>query len=273
LFGWNFEPKPAYFAVRDALEGNPVAYPVTPTPRPTTREVISTCVAQLAGAASSPGSSVAAVQDDFNNPAYDASFDRAKWRLSDGLLPSPIAQQQDGVLVLGNAGDLVGLAAGLTVRLYDGRTLDQPMYIEADLALCPNSSAGGVNIAIRTINFEPGSWMATCGPSLFSAETKLGCSNFLWAGQMEDQYETPSQIVEPGTWHRLRIEADPATLTIRYFIDGAAAGSHSLTNAEKFTTAQFLATRFQFVLSMWKLSADSPLLSLVDNVRIGLITP
>jgi len=182
-------------------------------------------------------------------------------------------QLREEVLVLGNAGDLPGNAAGLTVQAYDGIILDQPMYIEADLAICPNSSAGGVNIAIHTINFEPGSWMSTCGPTLFSAKTQVSCSDFLWAGQMEDQFETPSQIVEPGTWHRLRIEADPATLTIRYFIDGAAAGSHSLTNAEKFTAAQFLATRFQFALGMWKLSIDSPLLGLVDNVRIGLIAP
>jgi len=271
MFDRDFDPKPAYLAVRDALEGIPLENPVTPTSRPTTQEAISTCIAQLAGAVRQAGSDDSDMNDDFANPAYDGSFDRVKWKLSGGLLPNPIAQQQDGMLVIGNAGDPTGAAAGLTVRAYDNFTLDQPVFLEADLALCPNSSAGGVNMAINTINFEPGSWMAGCDITHLSSETWGGCTDFLWSQQtqqVEDQFETPNQPVEPGTWHKVRTEIDPATMTITYYLDGLVIGSHVPEDAETLRE-----TRLQLVLSMWKPSADGPLLAVVDNVRIGSIAP
>jgi endo-1,4-beta-xylanase len=268
IFDRDFNPKPAYYAMRDALQGIPSSSPTTPTPRPTTQEAISNCVAQLAGAPRGEDPGGADIRDDFGNPVYDGFFNTAIWRQSGGLLPNSIAQQQEGVLVFGNAGDLTGLAAGLTVRAFDGIPLDQPISFEADLALCSDSSSGGVNIGVDSVGFEPGSWMADCNITFVSGETRGSCEDFLWTQQVEHAFETPRQPLGLGTWHSVRIDLDPATMSLTYTIDGQVVGTHVPEDGEALRAAMF-----QLVIGMWKPSADSPLLALVDNVRIGSVVP
>ena len=76
-------------------------------------------------------------------------------------------------------------------------------------------------------------------------------------------YATPIQLVDPGVFHRVRFEADPATMTFTYYIDGVNVGSHVLENPEVLS-----GVKFHIELATWKEGISIPLMGLFDNVII-----
>jgi len=261
-----FNPKPAYFAVSEALQGIPAMNPYTLPARPSTSELISACLA-LAGSAPPPGSGDPPY-DDFEAAAYDGRYNGTKWQLT-GSFPNPIARQQGGMLVIGTESDLVGSAAGIVARNYASFLLDRPKFFEADLALCPNPSAGDIHISLNAFGLESGGfWMSACGSDHLSSRTWGGCGDFLWVQEQQDPFASEELPSDLGAWHRMRIEIDPATMTITYSIDGEVIGSHVSAFGDVLRSSPL-----QFNVSMWKTSAEYPFLGLVDNVRIGQSPP
>jgi hypothetical protein len=264
MFDRDFNPKLAYFAVSDALQGIAPSNTATPTPRPTTEEFIDACVAQLAPSAPLANSNDPDSYDTFDNPAYDGLFNHSKWKPQISL-PETIIKQKGGVLVLSNASYQSGPMA---LSMPTNQPIDQPTFLEAKLALCTDSATGSISIGIQSPGLDIGSWLASCAIEHRSNLTWEYCGDFLWAQQMEHQFQTPQQSIAPSTWHTFRIEVDPATMTYNYYIDGALVNSHIPVDAERLKTASF-----QFTVSAWKPGADYPLVGLVDNVRFGNYQP
>ncbi len=76
-------------------------------------------------------------------------------------------------------------------------------------------------------------------------------------------YSTEQQSFEYGSWHTFRIEIEPATMTITYYIDGQMVGSHVPVDAEQLKKANF-----SLDIGIWAPSAGA-LTGSVDDVRIG----
>ena len=92
----------------------------------------------------------------------------------------------------------------------------------------------------------------------------MNCRDSLWPQQTDHSHETPGQLVELGTWHTVRIEVDPNSMTITYYIDGLVVDSYVPFDAEKLRGA-----KFQFVVGTWKTTAEGTMTGFIDNVRIG----
>jgi len=190
--------------------------------------------------------------DDFEDPANDGAFDPEKWRLT-GSSPDPKANQLNGNLTIVNAGDEPSGDVTLTASWYDGITLDVPMFIEADLALPPDSAPGAVDIGITASDPAMGTWLALCGIGRVGSQFTGNCTDFVWPEQTGHSFETPEQSFEPGSWHTFRIEVDPTSMTITYTIDGVVVGRHVPADAGPLGNA-----KFQFSLGTWKSSVNNP---------------
>jgi hypothetical protein len=84
---------------------------------------------------------------------------------------------------------------------------------------------------------------------------------------LEDKIENLFEaLLPPANPNALRIEIDPATMIITYFIDGAVVGRHKPSDAD-----ELQAKPFHFNINIWKSGVDSPVVGLVDNIRIGHI--
>jgi endo-1,4-beta-xylanase len=257
LFDRDFIPKPAYYAVSDALAGIPST--TTPIAVEQGQELVTPPPPTLEPQAA------LTLYDDFENPSYNGAFDPAKWRRSGASATSQIIQQ-DSVLTMIDASNMNSGATDLVARAYDGIPLDVPTFIEANLAVAYDSAPGTVGIKITSSNPEGGTWIAGCGIERYSSRFRGNCSDFIWSQQISHSFETPSQEFELGSWHTVRVELDPASMTITYFIDGVVVGSHVIEDAVWLENA-----RFQFSIGTWKSSIYYPLTGIISFVSIGQI--
>ena len=70
--------------------------------------------------------------------------------------------------------------------------------------------------------------------------------------------------MEPGTWHTVRIDVDPATATFIYSLDGRVEGTFVPPNAEALKTAQFALK-----LGVWHDETAGGVVGQIDEVRVG----
>lgn len=75
-----------------------------------------------------------------------------------------IIRRPDGLLAIANGIDPTG-AADLAARVLDGMPLDRPMILEANLALCPASSAGDIHIGLDSVGLPAGIGLRLAIPS------------------------------------------------------------------------------------------------------------
>jgi len=264
MFDRDFNPKPAYFAVSDTLAGR--AYVALPTgPAQTSGTPPAPSPTPIPEPTRTPSPQIVLnTYDDFNNPAKDGSFDRQKWKLT-GSSPSPAVEQRNGILTLADEGDHFG-DISLVARSYDGFVLKSPMFLEANLAMATDSAYGSVNIHLSAIGLKEGIWFGGCTIERYSSQFRGNCSDIVWPQREGHSYETPLQSFKPGSWHTVRIEVEPATMTISYSIDGVVVGSHVPADADALRKA-----RFQVLVGTWKPNVASPVIGLIDFVSIGQI--
>ena len=78
------------------------------------------------------------------------------------------------------------------------------------------------------------------------------------------EYITPSVSGVLDTWHTARIEADPSTANLRFYLDGSLMGSYTPTDAAALRTANDLRPK----VGVWNDGPDTYLTRYVDDVRI-----
>jgi predicted Ser/Thr protein kinase len=204
------------------------------------------------------------VYDDFNDPAYGGSFNQDQWIYwSDP--PNQIVQQ-DGILVVTQEGKKPGDSTGLAAHKYDNVQLNVPTFFEAKLMLGPVQHAGNVQLQLYADwPRDEEDWFSECSIS-FSGDQELpwaSCYDSPGLAQDGHEYSASMKIVDYGTWHRVRIEVDPATMMFTYYIDGEMVGSHVAVDAEELKGA-----RFTLGVGVWS-SSSEVLTGYIDDVRIG----
>ena len=88
-----------------------------------------------------------------------------------------------------------------------------------------------------------------------------------WLGCYGDLGFNPEGLpVKPGTWHTVRIDVDPATMTFTYTVDGQVEGTFVPPNAEALKGAEFALK-----LGVWHNETGGGVAGQIDEVRIGRI--
>ncbi len=164
--------------------------------------------------------------DNFNNSENDGEFNATRWVRNRDSDNGVKIFQQDGYLSLSTSGLEEQEWGGLVARDYEGFTIDKPAFFEADLML--NKGGTGGNVAFGFWADTDGGWEIDCGvrassPISYPAAT---CAEYV-QGTSQFNYSTNSVSAEYDTWHRLRVEIDPTTMTFSYFSDDILIGTHT----------------------------------------------
>jgi Tol biopolymer transport system component len=200
------------------------------------------------------------VYDDFNNPAYEGSYNKVLWEL---WADQDQVAQRDGAMVFTQEGK-PNQGATLAASEYLEFSLDRPTFFEARLMLSPDANAGNVQLHLHT-ELAPGEiWYAECDIDHWEGKVQAGCfDEAIHHGQVDSTHGSESVPVQLGSWHTLRMEVDPATMTFNYFVDGQFVGSHIPSEADRLKKAKFTLS-----IGIYTPSADA-LTGYVDDVRIG----
>ncbi|TEU10117.1 MAG: hypothetical protein E3J21_27165 [Anaerolineales bacterium] len=200
------------------------------------------------------------VYDDFNNPANEGSYDKGLWELRAD--PDQVAQR-DGAMVFTQQGK-PNQGAALASSEYLEFSLDRPTFFEARLMMSPDANDGNVQLHLHTELAPNETWYAECNIDHWEGKVHVGCfDEVIHHGQVESTHGSESIPVQPGSWHTVRVEVDPATMTFDYFVDGQFVGTHTPLDADKLKQA-----RFTLSIGIYTPSADA-LTGYVDDVRVG----
>jgi hypothetical protein len=203
--------------------------------------------------------------DDFNNPANNGDFDQDQWVYwSDP--PNQIAQQ-DGVLTIIQV-DKPASDTALAPSKYPAFKPNSPILFEAKLMLDTEQHAGHVYLSLNTTLPSGELWWSACQIDSYSFDSSAAanCHDTAWQGESPRRtHNVKIKPVDYGTWHKFRIELDPAMMTFTYYIDDQIVGSHIPVDAEALKNAQFA-----LLIGIWGSSSD-PLIGYIDDVRIGPI--
>lgn len=129
--------------------------------------------------------------------------------------------------------------------------------------LSPDSYNGNVHIDLFTR--LKGGWYSECQINQYG-EQRIICFD----GLPEDPqhlYNSDAITIQSGSWHTVRMEVDPATMTFSYFVDGRSVGSHTSDQADRLKKASF---RLEIgVYTGPGAIPEDVLTGYVDDVRIG----
>jgi len=178
-----------------------------------------------------------ALYDDFNNPAFDGFYNPLKWRFwGDGNYFT--ARQQGGVLLITNTPSTpadVGLDLPLAMPME--RTLRQVQRFQARMMVSSGTSGTGAKIQImRDVNGS--GWWTQCGLNVYGSSPGFGCDI---TNYTPGNYQAEYGVSWPGplnfdTWYTARIEIDPNTARVCFYLDNNQLGCHTPSNADALKT-------------------------------------
>ncbi len=244
----------------------PTAQKMTDTPTPTSTS--TTTPTKNPTPAPDPTATIDAdptVYDNFNNPAFDGSFNQSQWQYQHERQRQ--VAQQDGILVVTHD-PKNDATVGLTAQKYNSVTLDTltnmtPTFWETKIMLDTNKHEGNVHLNLSAKLPDGSDWFSSC--LIDVNEGGANCWDTVWPWEEEHFYSTEWKSVAPGTWHTVRIELDPNTMTLTYYIDGELFGSHVPAKAEELKNA-----RFSIEIGSWG-EIDEEAIGHFDYVRTGSI--
>ena len=236
---------------------------------------------EMQGAQSTSGSvqSVSGVMtyDDFEDAKYDGGWNRDLWTTEGHDTELHKVYQKDGTLVIENRSGIGGPV--LLARARSVAPTQGPVTFEAELRLDadthgPGTFSMGLRITPQSIK---GFWQPTCGFDTSDGRyVSIGCSDALYAtefplGMPDSDYYTPYAGTYFGIWHRVRIELDPATMTVTYFVDDELVG----TNTPDFAD-ELMGSPITMFINSWANPNVTPetaeaLIGSFDNVRAGQV--
>ena len=206
--------------------------------------------------------------DDFNDAAWDGAWNPARWQRS--ASDSTVSfHQQVGALVITNLASANPSGTSLIASRPQYRRWSQVQQVEARVRMNSDRSGGWspVGIALYADETNGHTWFAHCslGANGSMSQASFGCSVFISQGNnYPSEYATPAVSVDYNTWHTARIETDPNTANVRFYLDNTLIGSHIPTDA----TALLASDQVQVAITIWGADSSSSATRYVDDVRI-----
>jgi PKD repeat protein len=191
---------------------------------------------------------VSDLYDDFNNTAFDGFYNPIKWRFwGDGNYFS--AQQQGGVLVITNTPSTpanVGLDLPLAMPLE--RTLSQVQRFQARMMVSSgsNGAEGRIHVVSDGDTINGHTWRAECSLNAYGGAPYFDCDVARYGGNepvFVREYEASGGALAFDTWYTTRIEIDPNTVQVCFYLDNNLLGCHVPNDAAALKTATNLVPR------------------------------
>ncbi|WP_448539589.1 PKD domain-containing protein [Roseiflexus sp.] len=206
-----------------------------------------------------------AIYDDFDNTAFDGFYNPLKWRFW-GNENYFTARQQGGVLVITNTPSTpadVGLDLPLAVPLE--RTLRQVQRFQARMKLGSGTSGTGAKIQIMH-DVNGSGWWAQCSLNAYGSAPDFGCDIVNYT---PGNYPAEYWVSWPGplsfdTWYTARIEIDPNTARVCFYLDNNLLGCHVPSNAGDLKTYNDFVPR----IGSWNGRAGATGVRYFDDVYI-----
>ena len=189
--------------------------------------------------------------DDFNNPEFDGDFNHSIWNFWHPVTEG--VTQGDGYLkMIGN--QFISIIASQHTEAQ----IIQSYFYESRIRLDPDSKFGSATIKLHIDLESENYWTTQCG---------LLASNiaFCEMGTRESQsviFENSTRI-DPDNWYTFRIEVDPISGVIAYFIDGESFGSTSIPVKEN--------GLFNLIIGIGPGSTSDTTTAYFDDVNFGPI--
>jgi hypothetical protein len=202
------------------------------------------------------------IYDDFNDTAYDGSYNPAKWSFDGENMQVFQARQESGRMVFRSSAS--SAASSLNMRMQSNkRSWAQVQLFEARFAISSDRSGymPGIRAYVNCDDVNGHGWGAACflygGANL--EEPEFHC----WIDSGTIEYIADGDAGPYDTWNTFRIEADPTTAEVRLYLNGSLVGSHVPNDAAALLTAVNCRARI-------KLTNDpnSTATRYVDDVRI-----
>jgi serine/threonine protein kinase len=197
------------------------------------------------------------VYDNFDDPAFDGNFNPTQWAFFSDTENGGQAVQAAGELELERYDQAAG-AIGLEAVAYN-QSLQAPTFFAADLMLTGPQN-GHVYLAVGP------EWLSKeYADCIFGHTDETGAidCNYYYVNEDSLAYEMSDYPVEYNTWHTVKIEVDPTTMTFTFYIDDELIDT--FTSAR---TKTIKNVNFTFNIGLWG-ESDEPLTGYVDNVRVG----
>jgi serine/threonine protein kinase len=233
---------------------NAAAVPPTRSPAPTNTLPIAV--------STSAATSIPDVFDDFNDPAYDGTFDRVRWEMRGGCKD---ASQTSGVYLFNpqyTADDnCVHVARYQGYTLHDLRNISR---YEANVWLADDFSYGTATQEIQYLTIEmPGNaYWVICG-IIVDAKNISTFFDIRDYGQLKEAEYHIEKPAEANRWYNIRMEIDPDTMEMRCLVDNVLLGSHIPLDADLLRKARFelsfSAARFPYTTGT----------TAIDDIRIS----
>ena len=197
-----------------------------------------------------------AVYDNFNNPAYDGSFNPDQWVYWTEL-PNDIAQEEGILRIRKERPKESGeTGTGLLASKYAHFKLREPMFFEAKLLFDTDNHLGDIQFGIFTDISEHRYWWSRCA---IDHAGNPYCQDRTWPGP--DDFSETIESSGYGAWHSFRIEIEPDPMMFTYYIDGQKIARHRPAAADTIVNADF---RFNVAVF-----GNGAVAGSVDDVRIG----
>ena len=199
--------------------------------------------------------------DDFNDPTWDGVWNPALWHAWDTT--GFDVRQENGAMVFSNPSPIEKTTT-LDLQFWGEHSLGQLRLFQARLKISSDRSGGGSAVWIHFGGKAAGydDWYTECGLEGRPGDTAYAhCQVAQSQGQ---EYQTPDLLVNYDTWYTLRIETDPATANMRFFLDNTLLGSHTPKNAAALLNANTLSPR----LAALNFDQGGKCTRYVDDVRV-----
>lgn len=239
IFGWRIKSL--------SFLGVEIEPPTTPTKtqsEATLAPIISVNEAELSNV----------IYDDFNDTAYDGKYNLEKWIIDRGN--GKIFQQDGSLVAQVNSGED---GVSLTAIKYQNFKIETPMFFEAKLML--KEPITGHVFMYLGLNSSPGIF-SDCTLGYGDVIALLDCG---YVVNQVTEYRQDDKLVNFTTWHTVRIEVEPSTMTLTYYIDGQEIHSFIPKNS-----GQLKSERFNLQLGIVSNERNS-LTGYIDDISIGEI--
>lgn len=189
------------------------------------------------------------IYDNFNNSAYDGSFNKQLWILTNESAGQAV--QANGILEFSYSG-VSERGIGLVTNKYNYFIPEEPVFFEAQLKI-DNAQNGHVYILVDS---SDSSAYADCDLGYGDKTASFSC-NYMDGKQAK--YVTEVALVDYKQWCTVRIELDPSSMTYTYFLNGQKIGSYMSTATSR---------KISFEVGIYAASINN-VKAYVDNIRVG----
>jgi hypothetical protein len=223
--------------------------PPTTTPAPTLTNTPVTPTVTL-----TPTVTPLTIYDDFENHEFDSRYDPTLWKpdTSNGTI-----SQNDGILTIQKT---KGRIIGLQATNYREVGIRGTTVFEAQLMISQEQSG---HLFMEVISY-PSGVVIDCTAKPSDEVVEVGCG-------YGDKNSVPIEnyhelVIAYNTWHTVRIEIEPETMTIAYYADGEELKRFVAPAAEKLKTNN---DNFTFEIGYFNDNTSDPAgVGYVNDVRI-----